>query len=404
MIHEQELRELLLCGESDHVERTISVDNTDKFCEAICAFANDMPGHNLSGYLIIGARDDGTIEKIDVNDSLLKRLSDYIGNGMIVPLPSANVCKLSLPEGDLAIVEVQPSDMPPLRYKGRVYIRRGPRKAIANEQEERILTERRTHHARTFDLRPCKGCGQDELALDLFQLTYRYAALAPEIIEENNRDMLAQMASLGFWCMNDACATNAGALLFAQNPLQWFPGAAIQYVRYEGAGLDSDPLDDRRFEGDLITVLRELDGFLSVLFPSRPYQVTPLREESRSPYPMPALRELLMNAVMHRDYESNAPIRFYWFSDRIEIQNAGGLYGAVNRQTFLRQNDYRNPKIAEAMKNLGYVNTFGRGIARAQRYLDENGNPPVKFYIDEPAYFLATIKERPSRANDHVLQ
>lgn len=60
--------------------------------------------------------------------------------------------------------------------------------------------------------------------------------------------------------------------------------------------------------------------------------------------------------------------------------------------TFPNQNDYRNPKIAEAMKTLGYVNTFGRGIARAQKFLSDKGNPPTEFAINEPAYFLATIR------------
>jgi ATP-dependent DNA helicase RecG len=175
--------------------------------------------------------------------------------------------------------------------------------------------------------------------------------------------------------------------------LNWFPGAAIQYVRYEGDALDSDPLDERRFEGDLITVLREIDGFLRTLFPSQPEPVSPLKEESRTPYPILAIRELLMNAVMHRDYESNAPIRFYWFSDHIEIQNGGGLYGTVTAQTFPNQNDYRNPKIAEAMKTLGYVNTFGHGIARAQRLLRENGNPPAEFDISQSSFFLAAIRK-----------
>lgn len=393
MINEQELRELLGDLESDRVERTTSTRDTDKFCQTICAFANDMPGNNRPGYLVIGANDDGEVEGADVTDDLLQQLSNYADSGQIVPLPSVTVQKMILPEGDVAIVEVRPSDMPPVRYRGRVYIRRGPRRAIANEQEERLLTEKRTCHARTFDLRPCRGCGRDELVLDSFQLTYLKAAVAPELIEENNRDMLLQMASLGFWCMAEACATNAGAILFGQDPLNWFPGAAIQYVRYEGDALDSDALDERRFEGDLITVLRELDGFLRTLFPSRPEPVSPLRENVRTPYPMLAARELLMNAVMHRDYESNAPIRFYWFSNRIEIQNPGGLYGAVTPETFPDQNDYRNPKIAEAMKTLGYVNTFGRGIARVQRSLRDNGNPPAEFHIDEPAFFLVTIQE-----------
>ena len=203
------------------------------------------------------------------------------------------------------------------------------------------------------------------------------------------------MASLGFWCSGQSCATNAGAILFAEEPLSWFPGAAVQYVRYKGEGLDSDPADERSFEGDLITILRELDSFVKTMFPSEPEAVSALREENRSPYPAMAIRELLMNAVMHRDYESNAPIRFYWFSDRIEIQNPGGLYGAVTPETFPNQNDYRNPKIAEAMKTLGYVNRFGRGIARAQRFLEENGNPRAEFDVSQSTFFLATIREVP---------
>ncbi|MBN1867845.1 putative DNA binding domain-containing protein [Candidatus Sumerlaeota bacterium] len=393
MIGEQELRELLADLESDRVERTLSTKDTEKFCQAICAFANDMPANNLPGYLIVGARDDGVIEGVEVTDKLLQQLSSYADSGQIVFSPSIAVQKMSLPEGDVAVVEVRPSDMPPVRYRGRVWIRRGPRKAIANEQEERILTEKRSHHARSFDLKPCRGCGRDDLALDLFQLAYLKSAVAPEIVEENNRDLFLQMASLGFWCSAEECATNAGAILFAQDPLNWFPGASMQYVRFAGDALDADVQDERRFAGDLISLLRELDGFLKTLFPSKLESVSPLREESHSPYPALAIRELLMNAVMHRDYQSNAPIRFYWFHDRIEIQNAGGLYGAVTPETFPDQNDYRNPKIAEAMKTLGYVNTFGRGIARVQGSLRDNGNPPAEFNISEPTFFLATIRE-----------
>lgn len=90
---------------------------------------------------------------------------------------------------------------------------------------------------------------------------------------------------------------------FSEDPLNWFPGAAIQYVRYAGNALDMELLDERRFDGDLITVLRELDSFLKTLFPSQPESVSPLKEEKRTPYPMFAIRELLMNAVMHRNYE-----------------------------------------------------------------------------------------------------
>ncbi|MEA1934993.1 MAG: ATP-binding protein [Thermodesulfobacteriota bacterium] len=394
MLTDEQIKVLLEDIESDNVERTISTNKTDKFCQAICSFANDMPGHGKPGYLFIGADDKtGGIKGIGITDQLLQNLAGHRDSGQIVPLPSLTVQKRSFPEGDIAVVEVLPSDMPPVRYRGRVWIRVGPRRAVATEQEERILTERRVHMARSFDLLPCIGCVQDQMVLSLFQLDYRNAAIAPEIIEENERDLFQQMAALGFWDVQNNCATNAGALLFAEMPQNWFLGAYIQYVRFDGCGMEADILDERKFTGDLLTLLRELDAFIKTLFPSRPVPVSALREEQRTPYPNWAIRELLMNAVMHRNYQSNAPVTFYWFSDRIEIQNPGGLFGAVTPETFPDQNDYRNPKVAEAMKVLKYVNQFRRGIIKAQDLLRKNGNPPAEFTINQPNYFLATVQE-----------
>lgn len=393
MLTLEELLELLIDIESYRVERTVSTTDTDKFRQAICAFANDMPGVGKPGYLVVGARDDGSVAGIDITDQLLQNLASHRDSGQIVPLPAINVEKMSLPDGDVAVVEVLPSDMPPVRYRGRVCIRTGPRTGIATEQEERMLSERRVSNARTFDLRPCLDCDSEQLVLSLFQLDYRTAAVAPEILEENSRDTIGQMISLGLWDRRNDCATNIGALLFSQSPLNWFPGAYIQYVHYDGTELESEISDQRSFSGDLITVLRELDAFLKTLFPTRPVKVSSLREESRSTYPMGAIRELLMNAIMHRDYQANSPVRFYQFSDRIEIQNPGGLYGEATAANFPNQNAYRNPKVAEAMNVLGYVNRFGRGIAKAQEILQKNSNPPAEFDINQTQFFLVTIRE-----------
>lgn len=86
-----------------------------------------------------------------------------------------------------------------------------------------------------------------------------------------------------------------------------------------------------------------------------------------------------MNSVMHRDYETNAPVLFYEYDDRIEVQNPGGLYGKASPANFPNVSDYRNPFIAEAMKVLGYVNRFSRGIYRVQKELAENGNGEASF-------------------------
>ena len=304
------------------------------------------------------------------------------------------VRKYTVDGGDVAVVEVMPSDLPPVRYKGRVWIRVGPSRRGANQQEVRILSERRAALQRTFDACPCHGCTTRELALDLFLVGYLPAAVAHDVIEENNRDLDEQMASLRLYDLSAGCPTNAGALLFAKEPLRWIPGATVQFARWAGTTMADDAVAARRFSGDLLTVLREIDSFVTLPTRSYPVAASTLRERSETDYPPVAIRELLLNAIMHRSYESNAPVRFYWYDDRIEIQNPGGLYGMASPENFPRQNDYRNPVIAEAMATLGYVNKFGRGVIRAQDALLRNGNPEAEFTF-EPSHVLATIRRKP---------
>jgi len=186
MINKDEVLALLADLESDRVERTISTTNTDKFCEAICAFANDMPNHRSPGYLLIGADDRGRLSGLTVTDELLKNLSSIRSDGNVLPQPYMNVGKISFAEGEVAVVEVYPSDLPPVRYKGRVHIRVGPRKGFANEQEERVLSERRVALARSFDARPCYEATLEEIALGQFD-AYRREVVAQETIAANNR-------------------------------------------------------------------------------------------------------------------------------------------------------------------------------------------------------------------------
>ena len=394
MLTAEQLRALIADRESDRVELTISTTNTDKFGEAICAFANDFPNHRQPGRLIVGVGDDGTIGGLTVNDPLLRRLGELRSNVNLEPLPVMTVQKYVLPEGEVAVIEVLPSDLPPVRYKGRVWIRVGPSRRGANQQEERILIEKRTALQRTFDVRPCHGCALDDLVLDLFRISYLPAAVDRDVIAENNRGDQEQMASLRFYDLAADCPTHAGALLFARDPLRWMPGAWIQFVRWAGTTMADDPVGERRFSGDLLTVLREVEAFVSLPAQARPVTASALRERTETDYPPAAIRELLLNAIMHRSYESNAPVRFYWYDDRIEIQNPGGLYGMASPENFPRQTDYRNPVMAEALATLGYVNAFGRGVIRAQDALRRNGNPEAEFTF-EPSHVLATIRRAP---------
>ena len=393
MLTDVQLKQFLPDMESDRIERTASVTNTDKFCEAICAFANDMPNHREPGYLLIGVENNGALSNLVITDKFLTSLGGIRSDGNVLPQPLMNVAKFSLVGGDVAVVEVFPSDLPPVRYKGRVYIRVGARKAIASEQEERVLSERRVALARSFDARPCTEAALADLALGQFD-AYRREAVDPETIDANHRPVEQQLASLRLYDPVRACPTHAGILLFGKNPRFYLSGAYVQYLKLPGTDLTDRPDDQAEVSGDLHSILRELEGRLKLLIQTAMRPVSSLEEKLLPSYPEWALRELLMNAVMHRNYDSNTPIRFYAFSDHIEIQSPGGLYGEATPENFPTRNSYRNPVIAEAMKSLGFVNRFGYGVQRAQSLLAQNGNPPAQFEFDEHAV-LVKIYQRP---------
>ena len=114
MLTEVELIKLLYDLEADRVERTTSVSDTDKFCQAICAFANDLPNHRAPGYLLVGVKDNGSLSGLSVSDQLLQNLGAIRADGNVLPSPAINVQKFSLTGGEIAVVEVLPSDMPQL--------------------------------------------------------------------------------------------------------------------------------------------------------------------------------------------------------------------------------------------------------------------------------------------------
>ena len=389
-----ELQRLLQEEESDRAERTVSLTDTDKFGEAICAFANDLPNNRRPGYLFVGANQNGTASGAVIDDGVLLRLANIRSDGNVQPLPVIIVQKHTLGGGDMAVVETLPSDLPPVRYKGHVWVRVGPSRRRATEAEERILAERRASLARTWDARPCREATLDDLALDLFIVSYRSQAIAGDVIEENQRNMDGQLAALRFYDLRAGCPTHAGILLFGKNPTFFVPGGYVQYVRYAGPTITDEPVTDRRFDGDFLTNLRGLDALGLDLARARPVRTDGMSERMVYDYPPKAMRELLMNAIIHRSYESTTPVLVNHFADRTEILNPGGLYGDLTPDEFPNVTAYRNPVLAEAARVLGFVNRYGRGIALAQAELARNESPQAQFDL-HPNHVLVTVRARP---------
>ncbi|PDP88684.1 transcriptional regulator [Glycomyces fuscus] len=360
------------------------VRNLDVIRKAVCAMANDLTGKG-GGDVLIGVRDDGTVEPdLDTSDKALLNLANLRDDGKILDRPSFTVERARFNGEPVIHIHVEASPAPPVRLDGVAWVRPGPTTRKATSDDERILTERRRHKSLPFDSHAWPGCTAADLDLQLFRGTYLPSAVSEEVREENHRPEEQQLASLRLLDPDSGQATVLGLLLIGLDPSAFLPGAYTQFVRYEGDHMDSAVVDDQELRSNVVDTTERLDALLRGHIHTRLVETGGFREESRPDYPLAALREAIMNAVMHRNYESsNAPIRILWFNDRVEISNPGGPYGAVRQDNYDSMNDYRNPSLAGALKNLGYVNRFGRGISRIRETLKRNGNPPPEFEVGE---------------------
>ena len=385
--------------ESDRVERKESFrgDAPTKSRQAVCAFANDLPNHNQSGLLFIGAKDDGMPSCEPITDELLRALADMRSHGNILPLPVLTVEKRVLKGHAMAVVVVSPSDMPPVKYDGRIWIRTGPRRAVANEQEERILIEKRRYKNIPYDIYPVPPANMHDFSRLFFEEEYLHAAFSSDVLDLNNRTYEQKLASCRMIVSPDnPTPTILGLLILGKNPQNFISGSFIQFLRIDGTDLSDPVIDATDIYGNISTILYTLDKKLTAHNRISVDIVSAPKEIRAALYPPAAMHQLIYNAVMHRTYEkTNAPIRIYWFNDRIEIHSPGGPYGNVTPENFGQPGitDYRNPNLSEAMKVLGFVQGFGRGIATACRELEKNGNPPPEFQVTSSAV-LCILKEK----------
>lgn len=399
-LSDDELSALLDDLESDRVERkeAWAGSTPDKARQAVCAFANDLPNHGQPGVLIIGARDDGTPANIAVTDQLLTTLADMKTDGKIVPPPTLTVEARTLKGARMAVVMVWPADAPPVRYDGRIWIRIGTRRGQASAQDERILNERRRAGDRAFDTHPIRGCDLSELNRLVFENEYLPRVVAADVLAANERSYEQRLAATGMIAaLDDPTPTVAGVLTLGKSPRSWVPCAYVQFLRVNGTAITDPVADETEVDGPIDQMLRRLEEKLQAHLKTAVDFTSADREIRTTPYPLTALQQIVRNAVMHRTYEhTNAPVRVYWFDDRIEVFSPGGPYGVVTAENFGQPGvaDYRNPTIAGVLKTLGFVQRFGFGIGEARRALAANGNPPLEFRV-EPTMILFTLRRAP---------
>ncbi|MBN1149207.1 MAG: hypothetical protein JXA78_18245 [Anaerolineales bacterium] len=176
--------------------------------------------------------------------------------------------------------------------------------------------------------------------------------------------------------------TYAALLLFGKHPQQWLPNATILAARFSGVRL-ADRFLKQDIGGTLPEQLQQAEAFVRENLRSVVRLVGLTHEETRE-VPLEAVRELLVNAVAHRDYNLQGDtIHLNIFANRIEVHSPGGLPGPVTLDNLLEARFSRNAVIVQVLSDLGFVERLGYGLNRVVELMRQNGLKAPKF--DETA-------------------
>jgi ATP-dependent DNA helicase RecG len=219
--------------ETDLVERKRSTSLKSEILETVCAFANDLPDHRRPGLIFIGVEDDGRCANLTISEKTVREVSNWRNEGKIQPIPTMVVDDRNIDGCHVIVIQVMPSDIPPVRYDGRTIVGIGPTRTTASFADEIRLNEKRGARARSFDTRGIADTTISDLDIPRFESEYLPAAIAPDVLAANRRTTDQRLTALRLLDL-DGRPTPAAILMLGKTPQDVFPGAYVQALRIDG--------------------------------------------------------------------------------------------------------------------------------------------------------------------------
>src|SRR3990172_224281 len=373
-----ELYELIAGGEDSFVEFKRDVSQRSDFASEMVAFANTQGGR-----ILVGVDDDGTI--FGVADA--KKTEEAILNisrDNVVPALQITIDRVNDNGKTVLVVQVpRRTGHPYENNSGQCHIRVGSTKRLATPQERaRLLQAAGLVH---FDETPVPGTSVGDFDIAAFEV-FLQKALSTSVAETNLplQQLLLNRRLMSPDLDNVPRLSVGGLLLFGRDPQRHMPQARISAVRWKGDETGETILDRQEITGRLPQLIDQAEAFLR-RNTTQASHIQGFKREDRSQYPIEALREVVVNAVAHRDYSrDSAQIRLFIFDSRIEVHSPGGLPNSVtleNMKTGFSAS--RNRLIVQLLFNLGYMGSFGTGIPRIFRLMKDNKSAEPKLIISD---------------------
>ncbi|MEE9386892.1 MAG: RNA-binding domain-containing protein [Nannocystaceae bacterium] len=375
-----ELLEIIANGESSGAEFKRDDVRPEKLAKEIVAFANVR-----GGKLLLGVEDDGTISGLTRTDTERWVMDSVFGrcvHPQIIPFYE----ELTFDEEiRVAVITIESGTTKPyvLRQNDReeIYVRVGTTSRLASrEQQARLFAAGAMLHAETMAV---SGTSIADLHLERIE-NYLVEYARDDTAPPDELSRIKRLDGLGFMTPGPDgrhVCTIAGLVTFGRVPRRALPQAGVRWMAFESDDKEYQALDDVYIDGPLVPLMRRVQGSLEMLEPGLIDQIvermTPwistedatvdssMRRQRRNHFPPEALREALVNALVHRDWTRGLEVEVVSYRDRLEITSPGSLQNAMTIEKMLAgQRSPRNPILVDVCRDYGYVDARGMGVRR----------------------------------------
>ncbi len=354
------LRQRLRGGENLTTEFKVASIHPDDLAASLVAFANTSGGE-----IIFGVNDKGEIVGLENIDALGKFI-DNVSRDKCVPAVTILPEKMEIDGKTLLVVNIPQGDERPYSTnRGVHYIRTFSGRRQASREE--LLRIFQAAQSLFYEENPVTHADLTALDYSYFEhFLMRAYGKKLEDFDVSKEQLLANLR-----LAKDGYPTIAGVLLFGRNPQALLPYAQINAAQFLGTDVVDAPADRKDLTGKLADQLEGAMRFLNVHLRVR-HEIKGFEPERFPELPDEALRETLVNALMHRDYTIRGPIRLFVFQDRVEVHSPGKPPNTVDVETMrLGTHVPRNPILLSHFAKLGYVTSLGTGVPRVIRLVSQ---------------------------------
>jgi len=352
----------------------------DDYLRWICGFANAN-----GGTFYIGKDDDGNV--VDVAD--YKKLMEDLPNKILHILGIMVEVNLRQENGRHYIEVITPPYPVPISFRGRYYYRSGSTKQeLTGNALNGFLLKK---SGKTWDdvvEQRATIADIDEKSVAQFLIAAKKAGRLPEDENSSLPELLDKLRLI-----DNGQLKRAAIVLFGKDPGRFYANMRVRIGRF--GKTDDDLKFEESEEANIIHCIKEVPAQLNRKFFIKPIDFEGLHRIEKGEYPVAAVREMLLNALVHRDYMgSNIQIRMY--DDKFCIWNEGSLPEGLSSESLKQQHPSRprNPIIADVCFKGGYIDAWGRGIMKILNACKEGGLPEPEIKEQDRGLWVTLFKDR----------